>query len=607
MASRKTLNPDPNDVFLGIEGGGTSTKYIFSHGPRLSPVARTDACNLRLVSDPQLTAILTHIAKQLPGIPSGVGFGLPGLRTAQDSERVKRIALQLWPDTRLVITNDLETVLATAEWEIGPCSVPRIVVLSGTGSCCFGKNLSGEMQKSGGWGQLLGDNGSGYQIGLLYLRELIQEFDRSRPAKFPDLPLLNLLGLNRPDELIHWAGQASKTEVSSLSKRVFSQVTKRNRIALKVVGMASTLLAEQAFSCGSKLSKSGNPVQFIFAGGNLYHSRYFRDQVKRKIQAVWSSSDFYTLKAEPVFGALALVRKVPDLNESATLPGEEINLRTRGISWTQPSPTELRNPRSLLLDKMPTVDAVELMLKEEQRVPAALIELKKKIAQVVQMAVRTLRSNGRLFYVGAGTSGRLGVLDASECPPTFRSKPEQIQGIIAGGDAAIRRAVEGAEDDWDAGAMALTSRQADSRDLIIGIAASGRTPFVWGALEEAKRLGAKTVLITFTPYLRIKSALRPDIVLAPLIGPEILTGSTRLKAGTATKLILNTISTLTMVRLGKVVSNLMVDLNPSNVKLRERAVRIVSEVSRQPPEICEAVLRNNGWEVKAAIKSLARP
>jgi N-acetylmuramic acid 6-phosphate etherase len=222
------------------------------------------------------------------------------------------------------------------------------------------------------------------------------------------------------------------------------------------------------------------------------------------------------------------------------------------------------------------------------------------------VVVRAFKEGGRLFYVGAGTSGRLGILDASECPPTFRTPPELVQGIIAGGQPAIWSAVEGAEDDHEAGGQAIAFRGITGKDVVVGIAASGRTPFVRGALREAKRRGAKTALITFNPNLNLPARDRPNVLICPQIGPEVLTGSTRLKAGTATKLILNLITTIAMVRLGKVISNLMVDLNPSNVKLRDRATRIVATLTGQTTADCRTALEQNGWDVKRAVKCLRR-
>ena len=270
-------------------------------------------------------------------------------------------------------------------------------------------------------------------------------------------------------------------------------------------------------------------------------------------------------------------------------------LRSRKLSPT--------DPRSLALDTMPVAEAVQLMLEEESKVTAALLANKSLLTRAVRVVTRAFQTGGRLFYVGAGTSGRLGVLDASECPPTFRVAPTQVQGIIAGGDVALRAAVEGAEDDAAAGGREVASRRVTQHDVVVGIAASGMTPFVWGALDEAKKRGATTMLVCFNPHLIIPRAKRPTLVLSPDLGPEVLTGSTRLKAGTATKLILNILTTLSMVQLGKVTSNLMVDVNPSNVKLRARAVRIVRELTGVDEATAVDRLKRAKWVVKDALHS----
>jgi len=218
--------------------------------------------------------------------------------------------------------------------------------------------------------------------------------------------------------------------------------------------------------------------------------------------------------------------------------------------------------------------------------------------------VHAFRSGGRLFYVGAGSSGRIGTLDASECPPTFRVSPDQVQAIMAGGQEALWQSIEGAEDDAAAGAASVRFRGVSNKDVIVGIAASGRTPFVWGALHEAQRRDASTILLCFNPNLRFRREQKPDLILAFDLGPEVLTGSTRLKAGTATKLVLNLFTTLSMVRLGKVESNLMVDLNPSNIKLRQRAVRIVRELTGVDEAEAIQVLQSNSWVVKRALEKL---
>jgi N-acetylmuramic acid 6-phosphate etherase len=254
------------------------------------------------------------------------------------------------------------------------------------------------------------------------------------------------------------------------------------------------------------------------------------------------------------------------------------------------------------LDRMPLRAAIALMLSEDAKVPGRVLAQGRHIERAVQAIVRSFRRGGRLFYVGAGTSGRMGVLDASECPPTFSVPPGMVQGIIAGGQAALWKSLEGAEDDFQAGARAIELRRVEARDVVVGIAASGTTPFVWGALGEAKRRRACTVLVCFNPYVSIPRSLKPAIVIAPNLGPEVLTGSTRLKAGTATKLILNLFTTLAMVRLGKVMSNLMIDVNPSNVKLRERAERIVRELTGVDSAAARGALERCGWVIKRALQ-----
>ncbi|MSU61505.1 MAG: N-acetylmuramic acid 6-phosphate etherase [Pedosphaera sp.] len=273
---------------------------------------------------------------------------------------------------------------------------------------------------------------------------------------------------------------------------------------------------------------------------------------------------------------------------------------------SQLSPTESRNSYSRRLSQLSYSAAVRLMLREEGTVAGKLFTKHREIEKAVALIVTAIKSGGRLFYFGAGTSGRLGVLDASECPPTFRTPPDLVQGVIAGGRNALWQAVEGAEDDAPAGAAAVEFRAVSRKDVVVGIAASGRTPFVWGALQAARVRGAMIILVTFNPYLEFKPSLQPDVVIDPDLGPEILTGSTRLKCGTATKLVLNIFTTLAMTRLGKVIGNLMVDLNPSNMKLRDRAVRILRELTGSDEMTARRSLEQERWVVARAWERLRR-
>ncbi|MDB5293007.1 MAG: murQ [Phycisphaerales bacterium] len=261
--------------------------------------------------------------------------------------------------------------------------------------------------------------------------------------------------------------------------------------------------------------------------------------------------------------------------------------------------TEQRLPESMNLDAMSIADTVALMNEQDAAAVAAVAAQREPIARAVELVAGALAAGGRLIYFGAGTSGRLGVLDAAECPPTFRTDPQLVQGVIAGGEAAMFRAQEGAEDKAADGSAAVDARSVGPGDVVMGIAAGGTTPFVHGALRRARERGATTIFLSCVQPVADEPPV--DVVIRPLTGPEVITGSTRLKAGTATKLVLNTISTLAMVRLGKVYQNLMVDLRATNSKLQDRAVRIVATLTGQPRERCEKLLVEAEGHVKVAV------
>ncbi len=267
--------------------------------------------------------------------------------------------------------------------------------------------------------------------------------------------------------------------------------------------------------------------------------------------------------------------------------------------------TEQRNLNSTDIDLKSTSEIVRVFHEEDKKAIAAVEAESEAIAHAIDLCVTAFQSGGRLFYVGAGTSGRLGVLDASECPPTFSTPPEMVQGIIAGGDVALRRSVEGEEDKHERGAHAIRERQLTPQDVLVGIASSGRTPYVIGALKEAHAIGATTIfLCCVPPPEKLKGWVTHFIT--PIVGPEIITGSTRLKAGTATKLVLNMLTTVSMIKLGKVYNNLMVDVNASNTKLVARSTRIVQTVTGVDAATAEAALARADGRAKLAIVMLAK-
>jgi N-acetylmuramic acid 6-phosphate etherase len=265
-----------------------------------------------------------------------------------------------------------------------------------------------------------------------------------------------------------------------------------------------------------------------------------------------------------------------------------------------PRVTEKRNPRTANIDLASPLEIVDLIAAEDRRIPDAVHSQREAIARAIEEAEATFRRGGRLFYVGAGTSGRLGVLDASEMPPTYGTNPEMVQGIIAGGHKALTRSQEGAEDRLQSAVEDVDAHGLTANDFLIGIAASGTTPYVRRALARAKEIGARTGLVACSPPPPETLEL-VDILILPITGPEVVTGSTRMKAGTATKLVLNTITTGAMIRLGKTYGNLMVDLRATNKKLEDRSERIIMEVCDLPREDARALLDRAGGTVKTAI------
>ncbi len=636
MATPRVEPATPPRV-IGIEAGGTRTVALaVDTTSRVVRRMESGPANLRLLDDAQLRRHLAELAAQLPR-PVAVGIGMAGAREESDRRRIRDAALRAWPRVPCWAGNDLDTAFAAAG-ELDNRAAARVVVISGTGSCCFGRNRAGLDIKVGGWGHLLGDRGSGYDVALTALRATLAAYDRTGDWPRLGARLLRALALNEPNDLVTWLHAASKADVAALAVEVCAAAAAGDRLAATVMRDAAAALARDAVQCAARLAGPGRVVEFILTGGLLANQPRFAALVRRDLCRERPAARVRPLEREGAWGAVTLARawlaepagpktlspRKPEFVEAlATSPAE---LRFSGSATPPPvdqadpdgssqqtfripeatglSPTEERNPRSRQLDRLPLRAAVELMLREDARLPRALRAARTGIERAVRLAVASLRRGGRLIYVGAGTSGRLGMLDASECPPTFSVGPETVQGIIAGGHPALWQSSEGAEDDAAAGARAVRFRGVSARDFVVGLAASGRTPFVWGALHAARRAGARTALICFNPRLRFARGTRPDLVLAPCVGPEVLTGSTRLKAGTATKLLLNIISTLAMVRLGKVVENLMVDVRPTNAKLRDRAVRIVQTLTGVPAETARAALARSGWRVKAAWRRL---
>ena len=590
---------------LGIEGGGTRTSALLVEGTDTVLASfPVGPGNLQLLNGEELAALLTSIRDRLPAQPDRIGIGMAGVRSAGDRERLRRAVAATWPDTPSVVGDDLILALEAGEWP-ADCAA-QVLQLSGTGSCCLGRHRDGASVKVGGRGHIIGDRGSACDIAVHALRSTvtISDIDADWPRLGADM--VAFLQMNDPESLIEWSMTASKAEIASLAQVVFEAAASRqDEIAVAILRRASDRLSKDAVHCAARVAKPGEKVQFLLNGSTLLKNGWFADEVTAKILAARPGSEVVRLSRPGTWGAIALARKAA-MPAPAT-PKTIANIEHKPAGWRPVSsaPTECRNPKSAGLAEMPLAEAIKLMLAEDAVLPGKILAESEHVAWTIETVAQAFASGGRLIYCGAGTSGRLGVLDASECPPTFRTPAWLVQGIIAGGRNALWSAVEGAEDDEAAGLRSIASRSVTAKDVVIGISASGHAPFIWGCLAEARRRGAKTVLIACNPGYRDHPLV--DRTILPDTGPEVLTGSTRLKAGTATKLVLNLITTLALARSGKVMSNLMIDLNPSNTKLRDRATRIVQELTHVDTAAARQALEANGWVIRQAVASLSKP
>ncbi len=571
---------------LGIEGGGTKTDWLLlaveDGRETILERGQLPASNLRLIDDAQLARLFSV----LPQGVSQVGAFLAGCATEDDRARLRRLAAEAWPQARLAIGSDRDSGLAAA---FG--AEDGIAVISGTGAAVHGRK-GAHIEKAGGWGQLLGDRGGGYDLAMQGLRLVLTHYDLSREITPLTEEILRSLALNRLDDLVGWAMQADKMSVARLAPAIFRGAKVGEHEMHATIDAGARVLAEYTQAVAERLEFPAAPVKLL--GGIFGHHPEYVSLFTMHLSRLLPGAVASLCTVSGAMGAAWLAMR----GEMAD--GKSEMEKIEGCEDLVVAATEQRNPRSADLEKRTTAELVELFISEESAVAAALDACRTQLAAAVDLVSAALQAGGRLFYVGAGTSGRLGVLDASEIPPTFGAPPELVQGIIAGGATALHRSVEGAEDQPAAGALAVLDRGVRADDVVCGIAASGRTPFVLGALERAWELGAQTVLLTCNPARR-PSARPWDVEIDLPAGPEIVTGSTRLKAGTATKVALNLLSTCAMIRLGKVRGNVMIDLDISNEKLRDRGTRIVAEALHLPYDAARLRLEQAGWKVRACL------
>lgn len=573
----------PHQSVLGIDGGGSKTAWVLAEWDgralRVKRAGKLPPANLRLTSTERLREIL----EALPTDIDRLGIFLAGCVTAEDRRELAALASSVWPDAKIVAGSDRESGVEAA---LGDGD--GIAVNAGTGSSITGRR-GARIEKAGGWGHVLGDAGGGYYLSVQALQLILREHDLHRGETEFAASVLRELALNNLDELVRWAQTANKTELAMLTPVVFAAADSGDPHVIEILDGGARVLAEYTTAVAHRLGFSAPEVRLL--GGLFQGCTVYAEAYRRELRALVPNAVVAHAAETPEMAAATLALKeeeaAPEFLQSAAVPRVSIA-------------TEQANPRSVSLDQMNASEIVALFVGEEQFVEGALRAQSNNLALAIDFVTAALRAGGRLFYVGAGSSGRLGVLDASEIRPTFGASSELVQGIIAGGATALFRSTEGAEDERETGALTIVQRGIRAGDVVCGIAASGSTPFVFGALEKAKERGAGTMLLTCNPARQRTETYDVEIDLPT--GPELLTGSTRLKAGTATKVALNIISTGAMVRLGKVRGNSMVDLQPTNRKLRDRAARLVSEQLGCDLETAVTRLKSADWNVRAALK-----
>ena len=576
---------------IGVDGGGTKTYGRIQHlqsgeqfevkeGPSSLTNDFESACETIISILLQLMAKFDCPAEQV-----SVVIGVAGGGVEHQAEKLQHVI----PITfgALNVCNDAKTSLYGANH-----AAPVSVVALGTGS--VGARLDADCKEYyyGGWGFPIGDEGGGAQLGLSAVQTLLNEYDNDgMPTSLLSQQVLAQIGKTR-ENVANWLRTATPKMFATMCPIVFSLAESCE--AAKQVLRKHTLACESLILTTRKDSLS--PV--VLLGGLAEPTlKYLSPSIAK----------FCILSSGTALDGACILAKNNCENVPLVLDDEQI---VAPLEFTNTSDLSLlnqlnnmisegRNPDTMDIDLMDSKQILTQINNEDRKVPLAIEKCIEPISEAVDAVVEAFKLGGRLVYIGAGTSGRLGILDAVECPPTFSIPSEQVVGLIAGGNKAILKAVEGAEDDPVMGVDDLKNIQFTAKDVLVGIAASGRTPYVIGALDYAKGLGAKTVSLSCNPGSEI--AKHADISICPIVGPEVLTGSTRMKSGTAQKLVLNMITTASMIRSGKSYENLMVDVSASNKKLYMRAIRIVMQATQVDAYTAEQALKKTNFMVKLTI------
>ncbi|HRZ86725.1 MAG TPA: N-acetylmuramic acid 6-phosphate etherase [bacterium] len=579
------------EYYIGVEGGGTKTAGVLvDQKMRAVASAAAGPSNYHSVgldtARMSIHAVVDGLIKK-----SGVSrdavtraaLCLAGVSRKGDLRAMTEMAAAAGLDGRVVISSDMVSGLAGGAGE--PLG---IVAIAGTGSNIYGVNKNGESFNVGGWGHLLDDEGSGYAIGLAAIKAAI----RSRDGRFAPCVLgeriVGALGLGSLEDIVDWSLSVTKDRIASLAGLVFEAADGGDRIARHIIDEAVAAMARGIGIVVEKLAMREDVFKIVLAGGIFGAYRTFFDRVGDAVLAAAPRADVILPLHDGMHGAVLVARRYHAKFDLLKKYGTAA-AGAAGCTEDEGVPLEKRTAREL----------VELMNVEDCGVARKVGLQKEQIAAAADDIVAAFTGGGRLVYVGAGTSGRLGVLDASECPPTFGVRDGLVVGIIAGGERALRHPVEGAEDDPSAGEKDLKKIKLSAKDVVVGITASGTTPYVRGALAYARRVKARTVGVTCSLFSPLEKLC--DTLICVPTGPEFVRGSTRLKAGTATKLVLNMLTTASMIRTGRVCGSLMADVTPTNRKLVKRACGIVASLTGAGEKESAAFLKKAGWNAKTAV------
>ncbi|NIA14762.1 MAG: N-acetylmuramic acid 6-phosphate etherase [Nitrospiraceae bacterium] len=573
---------------LAFDGGTTRTRAgLYTSGRRLLAQADGAAANPTEHGIEACVASLTQLARQLNAENVAcVAAGLSGAgREPVRDELARRLHAALAAE-RILVTSDLMPIL-----QANAPRRPAVIAMAGTGSCVAGHDGGGRGAQVGGRGSLFGDDGSAYQVAVSALRGAADALDGlgAQTALVTELPAA--AGLSDFSDFVTWSVRVSKEQVAALARTVQVLAERGDGLARGCLTNQAVLLAGQTLAAAHRLALQDGGTVYIL-GGMFEHSAFYRGAYEA---ALATATPRLTAIVPEIRGHRAVL-ELAFLD--APVPGWLTDYCGAQAAPARIAATERVSPRAPL-DALTALEMVRRMAEEDAGVPWAVRQQAEAIASIAEASARALEEGGRLVYVGAGTSGRLGVLDASECPPTFGVPAGTVVGIIAGGERALRHSVERAEDDIQAAVrdLAALTPPIGRSDVVVGLTASGATPYVLAALAEARTSGATTAIVTCNPPP--PGAAHTAIVLST--GPEVVAGSTRLKAGTATKLVLNTISTAAFALRGLVYEGHMVGVVPSNAKLRRRAARTIAALTGVDSERAQALLDQSGGRIPVAV------